>query len=105
MSLLGVSLGNPAHSLVEATSSIDAKTDAYIQHTIRAYFNDATVLTIAHRISTILDYDIIIVMDQGKIVEMGEPGTLIEQEGAFWKLAVEGGAIIGNNNVGESSTS
>lgn len=77
----------------EATSSVDAQTDADIQHTIRTYFNDATVLTIAHRISTIIDYDLIIVMDQGKIIEMGEPSTLLEREGAFWKLALEGGAI------------
>ena len=77
----------------EATSSIDAQTDADIQHTIRSYFNDATVLTIAHRISTIIDYDMIIVMDQGKIIELGEPSTLLEQEGAFWRLAVEGGAL------------
>jgi ABC-type multidrug transport system fused ATPase/permease subunit len=84
---------NPTLTMAEATSSVDAQTDADIQHTIRTYFNDATVLTIAHRISTIIDYDLIIVMDQGKIVEMGEPSTLLEQEGAFWKLAVEGGAI------------
>jgi ATP-binding cassette subfamily C (CFTR/MRP) protein 1 len=50
-------------------------------------------LTIAHRISTIIDYDLIIVMDQGKVIEMGEPSTLLEREGAFWKLAVEGGAV------------
>jgi ATP-binding cassette subfamily C (CFTR/MRP) protein 1 len=80
-------------NFLEATSSVDAQTDADIQHTIRTYFNDATVLTIAHRISTIIDYDLIIVMDQGKIIEMGEPSTLLEREGAFWKLAVEGGAI------------
>lgn len=88
---------------VEATSSIDAKTDAEIQHTLRTYFNDATVLTIAHRISTIIDYDLIIVMEQGNIIEMGEPGTLLEQEGAFWKLAVEGGAIAGTGAGGSSS--
>lgn len=63
------------------------------------------MLTIAHRISTILDYDIIIVMDQGKIVEMGEPVTLIEQEGAFWRLAVEGGAITSDKMAGQGSSS
>ena len=42
-------------------------------------------------------------MDQGKVVEMGEPGTLIEQEGAFYRLAVEGGAMVGNTQIGESS--
>jgi ABC-type multidrug transport system fused ATPase/permease subunit len=80
----------------EATSSIDAKTDAAIQHTIRAYFQDATVLTVAHRISTIIDYDMIIVMEKGEIIEMGEPGTLLDRQGAFWALASEAGAIAGN---------
>jgi ABC-type multidrug transport system fused ATPase/permease subunit len=60
-------------------------------------------LTIAHRISTIIDYDLIIVMEQGHIVEMGEPATLLEQEGAFWKLAVEGGAIAANGAEGSGS--
>jgi ABC-type multidrug transport system fused ATPase/permease subunit len=72
---------------------MDAETDAAIQHTIRTYFDDSTILTVAHRISTIIDYDVIIVMDQGKIIEMAEPGRLLEMRGAFWKLAVEGGAI------------
>lgn len=77
----------------EATSSIDAETDAAIQNTIRTYFDNATVLTVAHRISTIIDYDVIIVMDQGRVVEIGEPGRLIEQQGPFWRLAVESGAV------------
>jgi ABC-type multidrug transport system fused ATPase/permease subunit len=47
----------------------------------------------------------IIVMDQGKVVEMGEPVTLIEQRGTFYRLAVEGGAIVADTQIGESSNS
>lgn len=42
-------------------------------------------------------------MEQGKVVEMGEPGALFEKEGAFYRLAVEGGAIVGKTQTGESS--
>ncbi|ORX34001.1 P-loop containing nucleoside triphosphate hydrolase protein [Kockovaella imperatae] len=84
----------PILALDEATSSIDARTDAAIQETIRSAFDQATVLTIAHRISTIIDYDKIIVMEQGNIVEMGEPQELLSRpDGAFRRLAVESGAV------------
>ena len=84
----------PILALDEATSSIDARTDAAIQDTIRTAFDQATVLTIAHRISTIIDYDKIVVMDQGCIVEMGEPQELLSRPGgAFRRLALESGAF------------
>ena len=92
----------PILALDEATSSIDARTDAAIQETIRTAFDQATVLTIAHRISTIIDYDKIIVMDQGSIVEMGEPQELLGRPGsAFRRLAIESGAFDGSQ--GEAS--
>jgi ABC-type multidrug transport system fused ATPase/permease subunit len=59
-------------------------------------------VTIAHRISTIIDYDLIVVMEQGRIVEMGEPDMLIRDRGAFWSLAVGGGAIAAEDAVGGS---
>jgi ATP-binding cassette subfamily C (CFTR/MRP) protein 1 len=79
---------------VEATSSIDVRTDAAIQQTIREAFDDCTVLTIAHRISTIIDYDLIVVMDAGRIVEIGTPRNLLSRRGGhFRSLALENGAI------------
>ena len=78
----------------EATSSIDVQTDAAIPQTIRESFHNCTVLTIAHRISTIIDYDMIVVMDSGRIVETGAPGDLLaKQHGHFRRLALENGAI------------
>lgn len=72
--------------LDEATSSVDSETDLLMQRLIRAEFSDYTVLTVAHRLDTIMDSDRIIVLDAGKLVEMGPPDELLKQHGAFWGL-------------------
>uniref|UniRef100_A0A915J7N9 ABC transporter domain-containing protein n=1 Tax=Romanomermis culicivorax TaxID=13658 RepID=A0A915J7N9_ROMCU len=74
----------------EATANVDLHTDKLIQHTIRAQFRDCTVLTIAHRIDTIIDYTKIVVMNDGQIAEMGPPAVLLAKEdGAFATLCRE----------------
>ncbi|KAG7379231.1 hypothetical protein PHYPSEUDO_008857 [Phytophthora pseudosyringae] len=65
--------------LDEATASIDHSTDEFIQASIRREFAEATVLTIAHRVETILDYDKILVLKQGHIVEVGSPSELLNK--------------------------
>ncbi len=55
--------------LDEATSNVDMKTDAFIQRVLKESFKDTTVITIAHRLNTIIDYDKILVMHKGEIVE------------------------------------
>jgi ABC-type multidrug transport system ATPase subunit len=67
----------------EATASVDTETDALIQQTIRSEFATRTVLTIAHRLNTIMDSDRVMVMDHGKIVEFDAPLTLLQQSQAM----------------------
>jgi ATP-binding cassette, subfamily C (CFTR/MRP), member 1 len=63
--------------LDEATSNVDANTDALMQSIIREEFAHHTILSIAHRLDTIRDADLIVVMDKGKVVESGAPGELL----------------------------
>ncbi|KAL7748648.1 hypothetical protein RI367_006059 [Sorochytrium milnesiophthora] len=73
----------------EATSATDAETDAFVQRTIRTEFKDCTVLTIAHRIDTIMDSDRILVLDQGHVAEFDSPQVLLQnQDSAFTRLVV-----------------
>ncbi|KAJ3843478.1 P-loop containing nucleoside triphosphate hydrolase protein [Lentinula raphanica] len=61
----------------EATASVDYATDELIGKTIRQEFADSTILTIAHRLRTVIDYDRIMLLDQGRIVEFDKPGVLL----------------------------
>ncbi|EDV54484.1 probable multidrug resistance-associated protein lethal(2)03659 [Drosophila erecta] len=63
----------------EATANVDPQTDALIQSTIRRKFRDCTVLTIAHRLNTVIDSDRIMVLDAGTLVEFGSPFELLTQ--------------------------
>ena len=72
--------------LDEATASVDRQTDAFIQKMLRTRF-EGTTLTIAHRLDTIMDYDVVLVMDSGKAAEFGPPHELLEnEEGVFSEL-------------------
>ncbi|XP_077529739.1 multidrug resistance-associated protein 1-like [Haemaphysalis longicornis] len=74
--------------LDEATAAVDMETDDLIQATIRREFSDCTIITIAHRLNTVLDYDRIMVLDRGDIVEFDAPRELLKQESSvFYQLA------------------
>ncbi|GJJ07979.1 hypothetical protein Clacol_002186 [Clathrus columnatus] len=72
--------------LDEATSSIDKAADTKIQAVIREEFNQSLLLTIAHRLGTIIDYDRLIVLDKGRIAEFDTPWNLIHKEGGSKSL-------------------
>uniref|UniRef100_A0A671RW06 Multidrug resistance-associated protein 4 n=1 Tax=Sinocyclocheilus anshuiensis TaxID=1608454 RepID=A0A671RW06_9TELE len=76
----------------EATANVDPRTDELIQKTIRAKFKECTVLTIAHRLNTIIDSDRILVLDAGRIHEYDAPHVLLQnQNGIFYKMVQQTG--------------
>ncbi|KAJ8929222.1 hypothetical protein NQ314_018101 [Rhamnusium bicolor] len=84
--------------LDEATANVDPHTDGLIQATIRKKFADCTVLTIAHRLHTIMDSDKVLVMDAGKVVEFDHPHILLlNTNGAFHELVQQTGAAMAEN--------
>ncbi|KTF80931.1 hypothetical protein cypCar_00017706, partial [Cyprinus carpio] len=79
--------------LDEATAAVDLETDNLIQSTIRTQFEDCTVLTIAHRLNTIMDYTRVLVLDKGHMAEFGSPSNLIAKKGIFYKMAKDSGLV------------
>ncbi|KAI0366584.1 multidrug resistance-associated ABC transporter [Pilatotrama ljubarskyi] len=80
--------------LDEATSSIDFETDAKIQAVIREEFADSLLVTVAHRLRTIIDYDRLIVLDQGKLAEFDTPLNLLHKEdGIFRNMCLQSGSF------------
>jgi len=80
--------------LDEATASVDHNTDELIQNTIKKEFADCTILTIAHRLNTIMDSSRIMVLDKGRIVEFDPPQALLSNiHGAFHAMAKDAGLV------------
>ena len=80
-------LAKPAILILdEATSSVDTRTEVLIQHAMAALRTNRTSFVIAHRLSTIRDADIILVMDDGHIVEQGNHDELLAAGGAYATL-------------------
>ncbi|KAM7408746.1 hypothetical protein PAMA_002464 [Pampus argenteus] len=77
--------------LDEATAAVDLETDNLIQKTIRKEFSHCTVLTIAHRLHSIMDNSRVMVLDAGKIVEFDSPSNLLEKQGHFYGMAKDSG--------------
>ncbi|MCJ1418249.1 hypothetical protein MMC32_004596 [Xylographa parallela] len=95
---LARALLTPTNILVldEATAAVDIETDALLQTTLRSnVFKDRTIITIAHRINTILDSDRIVVLDHGTVAEFDSPATLVKQKGLFYELVKEAGLLDG----------
>uniref|UniRef100_A0A8B9P1J9 Multidrug resistance-associated protein 1 n=1 Tax=Apteryx owenii TaxID=8824 RepID=A0A8B9P1J9_APTOW len=79
--------------LDEATAAVDLETDNLIQSTIKSQFEECTVLTIAHRLNTIMDYTRVLVLDRGEVVECGSPDNLLQKKGIFYSMAKDSGLV------------
>uniref|UniRef100_M4AG65 Canalicular multispecific organic anion transporter 1-like n=1 Tax=Xiphophorus maculatus TaxID=8083 RepID=M4AG65_XIPMA len=77
--------------LDEATAAVDLETDDLIQNTIRKEFSHCTVLTIAHRLHSIMDSSRVMVLDAGQIVEFDSPSNLMQKRGHFYSMAKDAG--------------
>ncbi|XP_042683721.1 multidrug resistance-associated protein 1 isoform X3 [Centrocercus urophasianus] len=77
--------------LDEATAAVDLETDNLIQSTIKSQFEECTVLTIAHRLNTIMDYTRVLVLDRGEVVECDSPDNLLQAKGLFYSMAKDSG--------------
>ena len=76
----------PVMVLDEATSSIDTRTEAIVQRGMDALMKGRTVFVIAHRLSTVQNSDVIMVLENGRIIERGSHARLIEEKGKYYQL-------------------
>lgn len=75
-------------------AAVDVETDAMLQTTLRSpMFRNRTIITIAHRINTILDSDRIVVLDRGSVAEFDSPAELVRRKGLFYGLVKEAGLL------------
>lgn len=85
---------SPILVLDEATAAVDVETDQVLQETIRTEFKDRTILTIAHRLNTIMDSDRIVVLEQGEVAEFDTPENLLKKKDSlFYSLSKQGGFV------------
>jgi ABC-type multidrug transport system fused ATPase/permease subunit len=78
--------------LDEPTANVDRETEGFIQEAVRKRFHDATMITIAHRLNTIIECDKVVVLGNGRLLEWGSPSQLLEVKGSFASLVDETGA-------------
>lgn len=82
-----VSLSSPDYLTIPKMSSVDAKTDQLMQKIIRERFSSHTIIAVAHKLDSILDYDKVVLLDEGKVMEFDTPYDLLAQpSSAFHKL-------------------
>jgi ABC-type multidrug transport system fused ATPase/permease subunit len=87
----------PSNILVldEATAAVDVETDAMLQATLRTpLFANRTIITVAHRLNTILDSDRVMVLDKGEVVEFDTPSVLFKKQGTFYNLMKQAGLEV-----------
>lgn len=91
LSIARAAIANPPVLILdEATSSIDTRTEALVQEGMDKLMEGRTVFVIAHRLSTIQNSDVIMVLEQGRIIERGDHDTLVKQKGKYYQLYTGG---------------
>lgn len=83
-----------SHTILLLNTIFTPRTDELIQETIKQRCQDCTVITIAHRLHTVMDLDRILVMDKGKLVEYDCPYLLLKKRGTFYNLVMETGEVV-----------
>ncbi|KAK1754461.1 P-loop containing nucleoside triphosphate hydrolase protein [Echria macrotheca] len=92
-------------ALDEATAAVDVETDAMVQKIVRERFKTHTVIAVAHRLDTIMDFDRLAVMDAGRLVEWDEPAKLLEGDTLFRRLYRDMKGLKADGNQSEKSES
>lgn len=72
--------------LDEATSALDSESEAAVQRAIDAVKKDRTTIMVAHRLSTVMNADVICVMQEGRVAEVDSPQQLMAKRGLFWEM-------------------
>jgi ABC-type multidrug transport system ATPase subunit len=79
-----------------SNNSVDTRTDEIMQRVIREKFSSHTVLTVAHKLESILDYDKVVVLEEGRIIETGVPYDLLSQDGSHFRRLYYAGSDPGS---------
>ena len=77
--------------LDEPTANVDHRTDQLLQEAVRKSFAGATIISVAHRLDTIIENDVILVLGSGQVLEFGSPHSLIEKDGYFASMVNDTG--------------
>ena len=78
----------------EPTANVDKTTDELLQVALKKSFKDSTIISVAHRLETIIDYDMILVLGNGEVIEYGRPSDLIQNEGHFATMIEDTGTAM-----------
>ncbi|VEU45152.1 unnamed protein product [Pseudo-nitzschia multistriata] len=87
--------------LDEATASVDRRTDQMLHESLHESFGNATIIAVAHRLDTVIDYDYILVLGKGKVLEFGSPADLLRKNGGAFHTMVEDTGEITSNELRE----